>query len=160
MPVTANIFAQSQISIGDASMSKDKRRLLDVLRHELEFVEKGGYRRPSRAAWRPQFMFQDSPTCLNFKSIDHPAPCTDCVMMQLVPADSQQRKFPCRYIPLNERGETLDLLYRAGTQEETETTFKNWLKSTIARLEREQAGNPVLPDKPIEIHVQGKWVTN
>jgi hypothetical protein len=61
---------------------------------------------------------------------------------------------------LNERGETLDLLYRAGTQEETERAFKNWLKSTIARLERQQAENLVLPDKPIEIHVQGKWVTN
>jgi hypothetical protein len=141
-------------------MSRDKRQLVDVLRQELEFVEKGGYRHPSHAAWRPQFMFQDSPTCLNFNSNDIPAPCTDCVMMQVVPADSQQRKFPCRYIPLNERGETLDLLYRAGTQEETQAAFKNWLKSTIARLEREQAGNPVLPDKPIEIHVQAKWVTN
>jgi len=141
-------------------MSKDKRQLMDVLRQELEFVEKGAYRHPSHAAWRPQFMFQDSPTCLNFNSNDIPAPCTDCVMMQVVPADSQQRKFPCRYIPLNEQGETLDLLYRAGTQEEAEATSKNWLKSTIARLGRQPAGNPVLPDKPIEIHVQGKWVTN
>jgi hypothetical protein len=73
-------------------MSKDKRDLLDVLKGELEFVEKGGYRHPSHAAWRPQFMFQDSPTCLNFNSSDHPAPCTDCEMMQVVPADSQQRK--------------------------------------------------------------------
>ena len=141
-------------------MSKDKRQLMDVLRQELEFVEKGAYRHPSHAAWRPQFMFQDSPTCLNFNSNDIPAPCTDCVMMQVVPADSQQRKFPCRYIPLNEQGETLDLLYRAGTQEETQAALKNWLKSTIARLERQQAENLVLLDKPIEIHVQGKWVTN
>jgi hypothetical protein len=141
-------------------MRKDKRQLVDVLRQELEFVEKGGYRHPSHAAWRPQFMFQDSPTCFNFNSNDIPAPCTDCVMMQVVPADSQQRKFPCRYIPLNERGETLDHLYRAGTQEETQATFKNWLKSTIARLEREQAGHRVVLDKPIEIHVQGKWATN
>jgi signal transduction histidine kinase len=73
-------------------MSKDKRPLLDVLRRELEFVEKGGYRHPSRAPGRPQFMFQDSPTCLNFNASDLPAPCTDCVMMQGVPADSQQRK--------------------------------------------------------------------
>jgi hypothetical protein len=141
-------------------MRKDKRDLLDVLKQELEFVEKGGYRHPSHAAWRPHFMFQDSPTCLNLNSSGSPAPCTECVMMQVVPADSQQRKFPCRYIPLNERGETLDLLYREGTQEETETAFKNWLKSTIARLERWQPENLVLPDKPIEIHVQGKWVVN
>jgi hypothetical protein len=138
-------------------MRKDKRQLVDVLRRGLQFVKKGGYRHPSHAAWRPQFMFQDSPTCLNFNANDIPVPCTDCVMMQVVPADSQQRKFPCRYIPLNERGETLDLLYREGTQEETETTFKNWLKSTIARLERQQAEN-FLPEKPIEVHVQGQWV--
>jgi len=154
------MFGQSQISRGDASMSKDKRPLLDVLSRELEFVEKGGYRHPSRAAWRPQFMFQDSPTCLNFNARDLPAPCTDCVMMQVVPADSQQRKFPCRYIALNERGETLDLLYRTGTREETEMAFKDWLKTTIARLEREQPGNPRVSEQPIEIHVQGKWVTN
>jgi hypothetical protein len=152
--------AQSQISSGDSSMSKDKRDLLDVLKGELEFVDKGGYRHPSHAAWRPQFMFQDSPTCLNFNSSDHPAPCTDCAMMQVVPADSQQRKYPCRYIPLNERGETLDLLYRTGTQKETETAFKDWLKTSIARLEREQVGNPRVSDQPIEIHVQGKWVTS
>ena len=136
-------------------MSKDKRHLVDVLKQELEFVEKGGYRHPSHAAWRPQFMLQDSPTCLNLNSDEFPTPCTDCVLMQVTPADSQLRKFPCRYIPLNERGETLDLLYRTGTLEETQAAFKNWLKSTIARLERQQA---ILPEKPIEIHVQGNWV--
>jgi len=140
-------------------MSKDKRQLMDVLRQELEFVEKGAYRHPSHAAWRPQFMFQDSPTCLNFNSNDIPAPCTDCVMMQVVPADSQQRKFPCRYIPLNEQGETLDLLYRTDTQKEIETVFKDWLKTTIARLERERAESVRVCDQP-EVHVHGKWVVN
>jgi hypothetical protein len=136
-------------------MNNNKRHLLEVLKDELEFMEKGGYRNPIRAPWRPQFMFQDSPSCLNFEVSQHPKPCSDCALMQLVPADSQQTKYPCRYIPLNERGETLDLLYRTGTQEAAESAFKNWLKSTIARLERQQA---MLPEKPIEIHVQGNWV--
>ena len=47
-------------------MTKDKRDLLDVLKAELQFLEKGGYRHTARAEWRPQFIFQDSPTCLNF----------------------------------------------------------------------------------------------
>ena len=139
-------------------MRKDKRDLLDVLKRELEFVEKGGYQDP-RAAWRPQFMFQDSPTCLNLKSSKLPAPCIDCAMMQLVPADSQQKLFPCRYIPLNEQGETLDLLYRTGTQKEVETVFGDWLKTTIVRLERERAESLRVSDQP-EIHVHGKWAVN
>jgi hypothetical protein len=49
-------------------MTNDKRNLVDVLKAELEFLEKGGYRHTARAAWRPQFVFQGSPTCLNFDS--------------------------------------------------------------------------------------------
>ena len=49
-------------------MNNDKRNLVTVLKAELEFVEKGGYRNISLSAWRPQFIFQDSPTCLNFDS--------------------------------------------------------------------------------------------
>ena len=43
-------------------MQKDERDLLDVLKFELEFLEKGGYGRSPREAWRPQFIFEDSPT--------------------------------------------------------------------------------------------------
>lgn len=45
-------------------MQKDERDLLDVLKFELEFLEKGGYGRSPRQAWRPQFIFEDSPTCM------------------------------------------------------------------------------------------------
>ena len=73
-------------------MKSDHRNLLDILKKELEFVEKGSYRHPARAAWRPQFMFQDSPTCLNFESSDHPQPCIDCVISQLVPVEAALQK--------------------------------------------------------------------
>jgi hypothetical protein len=46
-------------------MLKDKRDLLEVLKAELEFLQMGGYRHASRVGWRPEFMFQDSPTGLN-----------------------------------------------------------------------------------------------
>jgi hypothetical protein len=117
-------------------VTKDKRDLVDVLRAELEFLEKGGYRHSARAAWRPHFMFQDSPTCLNFDSTQPPRPCSDCVLMQLVPEDLHAKKVPCRYISLNERGETIDSFYRYGTQEELETAVGQWLKATIQRLEK------------------------
>lgn len=139
-------------------MKTDKRDLLDVLKAELEFLEKGGYRHPARAAWRPQFMFQDSPSCVNFDATQPPKPCSDCAMMQLVPADSQQKKFPCRYIALNEQGETLDFLYRAGTQKEIESAFTQWLNTTIARLEREKAESSRSSERP-EVHVRARFVT-
>lgn len=137
-------------------MSKDKRNLLDVLKKELEFVEQGGYRNPARAAWRPQFMFQDSPTCLNFEFSDHPKPCSDCSISQLIPLEAALRKTPCRYIPLNEQGDTLDLLYRTATEKETEAKFVDWLKTSIARLERATAESQRVPDQPV-IHVHGHF---
>jgi hypothetical protein len=116
-------------------MGKDNRDPLTVLRSELEFLEKGGYRTTARADWRPRFLFQDSPTCLNFDSTQPPRPCSECMLMQLVPADEAKRKTPCRFIPLNDHGETIDSFYRSGTAEELESAFGGWLRATIKRLE-------------------------
>ena len=140
-------------------MATDERDLLNVLRAELAFLEKGGYRHTARAAWRPQFMFQDSPTCLNFDSTQKPRACSECILTQLVPEDSQNRKIPCRYIALNEQGETIDSFYRYGTQEELEAAVGQWLKTTIARLEREKAEGLRTSEHP-EVHVQAKFVTS
>ncbi|MGB8476546.1 MAG: hypothetical protein WCE61_20890 [Candidatus Acidiferrum sp.] len=133
--------------------SKDKRDLLDVLKAELQFVERGGYRRTARAAWRPQFIFQDSPTCMNFDPAQPPRPCSDCVLMQLVPEDQQRRKIACRFIPLNEKGETIDSFYRSGTPDELEATLRTWLRASIARLEErkhDEEGKPHEEGKRLE----------
>jgi len=120
-------------------MTNDNRELMDVLKAELAFLEKGGYRHTVRANWRPQFMFQDSPTCLNFDPAQTPKPCSDCVLMQLIPTDLRDKKIACRYLPLSEGGETIDSFYRTGTEEELEAGVSLWLKTTIARLEQERA---------------------
>lgn len=138
-------------------MSTDDRELLTVLKKELEFLEKGGYRHTMRAPWRPHFIFQDSPTCLNFDTTQVPRPCCDCVLTQFVPEDSKRGKIPCRYIPLNERGETIDWFYKYGTQDELEAAMKQWLGKTIARLENEKAENLRVADHT-EVHVQAKFV--
>src|SRR6266536_3653548 len=133
-------------------MTNDKRDLLTVLRAELEFLESGGYRNAARASWRPQFVFQDSPTCLNFDPTQA-RPCSECILTQLVPEDTQRKKFPCRYIPLNERGETIDSFYRSGTQEELESELRRWLKATIERLEKQKAKSQGALEV-VEIHVR------
>jgi hypothetical protein len=116
-------------------MQRDERDLLDVLKFELEFLEKGGYGRSPREAWRPQFIFEDSPTCMNYDCKESPEPCTHCVLTQLVPPEFRSVKTPCRHIPLNEAGETLDTLYRYDDQPEIEDSVGKWLRKTIATLE-------------------------
>jgi hypothetical protein len=139
-------------------MTNDRRDLLEVLKAELEYLENAGYYHAARDPWRPQFMFQDSPTCLNFDRSEPPKPCSDCVLMQLVPEGLREQKIPCRQIPLSENGETIDSFYRTGTQEEMETAVAQWLKTTIARLEREKSEALRSSQHP-EVHVRAKFVT-
>jgi hypothetical protein len=123
-------------------MSCENKELVKILKRELEFVEAGGYLTPKQAAWRPQFIFEDSPTCVNHRNFERRLPCNQCALIELVPNGSKPEKFPCRHIPLDESGQTLHSLYRTGTEEETHALVAVWLKTTIERLEREQASSP------------------
>jgi len=59
--------------------------------------------------------------------------------MQLVPPERRAEKIPCRHIPFNVSGETLDSLYRYSDGNEIEENVGNWLRATIQRLEEERA---------------------
>jgi hypothetical protein len=120
-------------------MPQDDRNILDVLKAELNFVKKGGYGRSPREPWRPQLIFEDSPSCMNYDSKENPSPCAECALMQFVPADKRGEKVPCRHIPITPDGETLHELYRGGTQQDLEDAMAGWLRATIAQLESEQA---------------------
>ena len=120
-------------------MQKDERDLLKVLKFELQFLEDGGYHRSARTSWRPQYIFEDSLTCMNYDFKENPGPCSDCVLMHLVPPERRSEKIPCRHIPFNESGETLDSLYQYSNQNETEETVGKWLRATIQHLEEERA---------------------
>ena len=108
-----------------------RENTLHVLRSELEFVQKGGYRAP--LVWRAPLVFEDSPTCPRERCST--CPHADCVLMNFVPTKRRQENVPCRHIPLNEVGETLDSLYRTGTNEEIEQTVEGWLLETIEQLQ-------------------------
>jgi hypothetical protein len=120
-------------------MSDDKRDVLEVLKFELEFLEQGGYGRSVRTPWKATSAFQDSPSCLNFNDPARPHPCNECLLTDFVPREAREEDIPCHFIPLNHQGETVDSLERHAHQLEMEETLKNWLRSTIARLERERA---------------------
>jgi hypothetical protein len=119
----------------------DKRDVLEVLWAELAFVESGGYRKTPRHPWRPNFVFEDSPSCFNFHDPDHPQPCTECLLMRFVPEDRRETRFPCRHIPLTSRGETVNSFYEWGTEEEMETALRAWLLQIIGHLEQQASAS-------------------
>jgi hypothetical protein len=117
---------------GQASMPDSEREtLLLTLKRELEFLEQGKYREPM--AWRPSMIFEDSPICLRGENSN----CVEanCFLMQLVPAKERDRRTPCRHIPLNDKGETVDSFYRTGTTDELEAALRLWLNGKIKELE-------------------------
>ena len=139
--------------------NKDERDLLDVLKFELEFLEKGGYDSAPRQPWRSPLIFEDSPACMNYDSQNHPGPCSDCVLMQLVPREFQGTTVPCRHIPLNAENETLYSLYCYADERETEEIFGKWLRTTIAKIEEMRSvllGTGRKPSPPGTDHVPGE----
>jgi hypothetical protein len=107
-------------------------RTLDTLRLELTFLELGLYRAPTPG--RPLLIFKDSPACPRYGA----ATCPNCVLKQFVPSECRSEPVPCHHIRLNDARETVDSLYRTGTQEELEEALGRWLSATINRLEGKQ----------------------
>jgi len=56
-----------------------------------------------------------------------------------VPDSERKTQTPCMHIPLSPNGETLESLYRTGTQLEIEEALGAWLRTTIHRLEALEA---------------------
>jgi hypothetical protein len=133
-------------------MPQDSRDVLRVLKSELNFVQKGGYGRSPRDPFRAQLIFEDSPTCMNFDTKEHPDPCSECLLMQFVPANKQREKVPCRHIPLTSDGQTVFDFYQSGaTQPEMEEALEGWLTTTITRFEATQPANiKVIPSASTE----------
>lgn len=57
--------------------------------------------------------------------------------MQLIPAATSGKKVPCRFIMLNEAGDTIDSLYRYGNHDDLESALTKWLNEAIQKLEPE-----------------------
>jgi len=121
-------------------MPKDDRDILELLKFELDFIEKGGYGRSVRTPWKPTSAFQDSITCINFGDPYRSHPCDECLLMQFVPEEHRSENVPCHHIVLNEAGETVDNLESQDSQQDLEEKVKTWLRSAIRRIEQERAG--------------------
>ncbi len=119
-------------------MPQDDRNTLEVLKAELNFVDKGGYGRSPREPWKAVLAFEDSPTCMNYDTKENRTPCAECLLMQFVPANRRGEKVPCRHIPLTAGGDTLLQLYRGSSEQEIEEALAGWLRATIAKLESQE----------------------
>jgi len=120
-------------------MAKDDRDILELLKQELSFIEKGGYGRSVRAPWLPKSLFQDSLTCLNYGYPYRAHPCAECHLIEFVGPDDRSQTVPCHFIPLNEAGKTIEELEMDGDEARTENAVKSWLEGKISQLEAERS---------------------
>jgi hypothetical protein len=114
---------------------QDDHKLLTMLKAELAFLESGGYSNRARFPWRPNFAFEDSPTCLNFGAKEERRSCSECLLMQFVPEERKKLAYPCRQIPLTAAGESVAHFYECGTEAELEAAVRGWLQGKIAEFE-------------------------
>jgi hypothetical protein len=122
-----------------ATMAKDDRDILEILKDELNFIEKGGYGRSVRTPWKPTSAFQDSLTCINYADPSHTHPCDECHLLDFVSSEHQREEVPCHFIPLNETGETIEALELEDNEAKLEREVKDWLRVRIREIEEKRS---------------------
>ena len=116
-------------------MAKDERDMLELLKGELDFIEKGGYGRSVRTPWKPTSPFRDSLTCVNYALPENAHPCAECHLIDFVPSDKRSEQLPCHAIPLNAAGDTVESLESEDNQAKLEEALKEWMRARIRELE-------------------------
>ena len=118
-------------------MNRDRTKVLQLLKKELEFLDNGGYKHIPNSQWRPAYIFEESPSCPNFQERARPHLCEECWLSEFIPPDAREEQVPCRFIELGASGVTVDSLYRCGTPAESEEELRKWLHQRIRELEQQ-----------------------
>jgi len=138
------------LAMGQEVCMNATEKTFATLQVELAFLDSGGYRRPvgsrqpffcmeSPVGWKHPLFFEDSPICPK-RSYEMCTLERDCVLMDFVPLEDKLQKVPCRHIPLNERGESIASMARAGaTTAQIEAALRKWLLATIDDLKNSVA---------------------
>ena len=101
-------------------MTTDERDILELLKEELDFIEKGGYGRSVRTPWQSKSTFQDSLSCINYGYPYRAHPCNECHLLDFVSPENRNQEVPCHFIPLNPDGETIEDLEQQENQTKIE----------------------------------------
>ena len=120
-------------------MTKDERDILELLKDELDFIEKGGYGRSVRTPWQAKSPLQDSLTCINYGYPYRAHPCNECHLIDFVAPEHQGETVPCHFIHLNAAGETIEDLEREDNQSKLEAALKDWLRARVNEIEAQRA---------------------
>lgn len=120
-------------------MAKDERDVLEVLKEELGFIQKGGYGRSVRTPWQEKSIFQDSLSCLNYGYPYRAHPCSECHLLEFVSPEHRTEAVPCHFIPLNADGDTIQELESQDNQPKLERQVINWLRAEIKQIEQARA---------------------
>jgi len=120
-------------------MARDDRDILELLKEELDFIEKGGYGRSVRTPWLPKSTFQDSLSCINYGYPYRAHPCNECHLLDFVSPEHHGAEVPCHFIRLNEAGETIEGLEAEENQAKLERKVRDWLRARIKGIEEERA---------------------
>ena len=119
-------------------MPKDDRDILEILKDELNFIEKGGYGRSVRTPWQPKSIFRDSLACINYADPNHTHPCNECRLIDFVTPNHKGETVPCHFIPLDEAGETVEAMEIEDNEAKLERKVKDWLRARIREIEEER----------------------
>ena len=124
-------------------MANDDRDILEVLKEELDFIEKGGYGRSVRTPWKPKSVFQDSLTCINYGYPYRAHPCNECHLLEFVSPEHRYEAIPCHHIPLDEAEATIEDLETEDDQAKLERKVRDWLRFRIREIEEQRATQAV-----------------
>ena len=116
-------------------MTKSRAEIVNLLKQELNYLERGGY--GGTMPWRPVSMFLDSPSCPNRLDEDRAVPCAECWLFQFVPEKYRPEMNACHFISLNREGESVHSMSRQYSPAEVEAALKLWLEAEIRHLEKQ-----------------------
>jgi len=117
-------------------MNGHQQEVLDALKFELTFLERGGYEPSVREPRKAFSIFQDSPSCPNYAATTKTHACAECFLIDFVPPEKRGEKVPCHQIPLNDRGDTVSSLEGRGEGVEVQRAMRGWLRKTIDAIEK------------------------